>query len=202
MTNFQALAKFSFDIFLALIGLLIFFPIIIFAWSFAAIETKSNGFFFQTRVGRNGKLFSVVKIKTMKKIDGITTTSTSLNDPRITNSGFIFRKSKIDELPQLFNILLGQMSFVGPRPDVPGYADKLLFGDRVILSLRPGITGPAQLAYKNEETLLAKQENPIRYNDQIIWPNKVELNRKYVENYSFFNDIYYIWATVLGRNDK
>ena len=199
MSNFQVLSKGIFDFIFALFGLLIVFPIIVMAWIAAAIETGSNGFFIQERVGRNGKLFSIVKIKTMKKIEGISTTITSSDDERITHSGAFFRKTKIDELPQLLNILLGQMSFVGPRPDVLGYADKLQGGDRIIMTVRPGITGPAQLFYKDEEELLANQDNPVRYNNEVMWPYKVRINREYVEHYSFFYDIYYIWKTIVGR---
>ena len=198
MSNSQTLGKEIFDFIFALVGLLIVFPIIVMAWIIATIETRSNGFFIQVRVGKNGKLFSLVKIKTMKKIEGMSTTITSSNDIRITHSGSFFRKTKIDELPQLWNVLVGQMSFVGPRPDVPGYADKLKGGDRIILTVRPGISGPAQLFYKDEEKLLANQDNPVRYNDEVIWPNKVRINRGYVEHYSFLNDICYIWKTIVG----
>ena len=127
---------------------------------------------------------------------------TQIGDPRITRLGLFFRKTKIDELPQLWNVLIGQMSFVGPRPDVLGYADRLQGEDRIILSIRPGITGPAQLAYKNEEEVLANQNDPVKYNDEIIWPDKVRINREYIGNYSFFKDFYYIWKTIVGGNVK
>jgi lipopolysaccharide/colanic/teichoic acid biosynthesis glycosyltransferase len=198
MTKFDKLAKFSFDLFFSIAGLIITFPFIVTAWIFASIETKSNGFFTQIRIGKNGKLFKIVKIKTMKRVEGFSSTVTTSNDKRITFTGAFFRKTKIDELPQLFNVLLGHMSFVGPRPDVPGYADKLSNADMIILSVRPGITGPAQLLYNNEEDLLANQDNPIRYNDEVIWPHKVKINRKYVEHYSFVADIHYIWKTIIG----
>jgi len=110
----------------------------------------------------------------------------------------LFRKTKLDELPQLIHVLLGQMSFVGPRPDVPGYADKLEGDDRIVLTVRPGITGPATLKYRDEESLLAAQEDPEPYNNEILWPDKVRLNREYVENWSFWRDLYYIGRTVLG----
>ena len=138
----------------------------------------------------------------MKSSADVITTVTTSNDSRITNLGKFFRKKKIDELPQLINVLLGQMSFVGPRPDVPGFADRLKGKDKIILSVRPGITGPAQLAYKNEEEILAKQDDIIKYNNEVIWPDKVAINMKYIENYSFFKDIYYIWKTVVGGNVK
>ena len=165
-------------------------------------SVRTNGFFIQSRVGRSGKLFNIVKIKTMKNVIGINSSITTLDDVRISISGVFFRKTKIDELPQLWNVLIGQMSFVGPRPDVPGYADRLKGKDRIILSVRPGITGPAQLAYKNEEEILAKQDDIIKYNNEVIWPDKVAINMKYIENYSFFKDIYYIWKTVVGGNVK
>jgi lipopolysaccharide/colanic/teichoic acid biosynthesis glycosyltransferase len=149
-----------------------------------------------------GKLFNIVKIKTMKPVVGVEMTITSSDDVRITKSGAFFRRTKIDELPQLWNVFIGQMSFVGPRPDVPGYADKLQGKNRIILSMRPGITGPAQLAYKDEERILANQNNAIEYNDEVIWPDKVKINREYVENYSFFKDIYYIWKTIVGGDVK
>ena len=133
---------------------------------------------------------------------GNDTTITSSNDVRITKSGAFFRKTKIDELPQLWNVLIGQMSFVGPRPDVPGYADRLQGKDRRVLSVRPGITGPAQLAYRDEEDILADQNDPVKYNDEVIWPDKVKINLDYVKNYSFFKDLYYIWKTIIGGNVK
>ena len=148
MNNFT---KRGFDIVVSFLGLTFSWWVIFIAWVIATFETKSNGFFIQKRVGKNGKIFNVIKIKTMKKVEGVDTTITSSNDVRITKSGKFFRDTKIDELPQLINVLIGDMSFVGPRPDVPGYADKLEGEDRIVLSIRPGITGPASLKYKNEE---------------------------------------------------
>jgi lipopolysaccharide/colanic/teichoic acid biosynthesis glycosyltransferase len=190
--------KLFFDFIVSFIGLLTTWWIILIAWIIATIETKSNGFFMQKRVGKNGKLFNVYKIKTMKKINGIDTTITSSNDVRITKSGKFFRDTKIDELPQLFNILMGDMSFVGPRPDVEGYADKLQGDDRIILSIKPGITGPASLKYKDEEDILSKKINPKEYNDRIIWPDKVKINKEYLKNWTLKKDIMYIIKTVAG----
>lgn len=187
-----------FDFVVSFIGLCFSWWIIFIAWIVATIETRSNGFFIQKRVGRNGVLFNVVKIKTMKKIDGIDTTITSLGDARITKSGKFFRDTKIDELPQLWNVLVGDMSFVGPRPDVPGYADKLEGEDRIVLSIRPGITGPASLKYKNEEEVLSNQKDPKWYNDNVIWPDKVKINKEYIKNWSLKSDIDYIVKTVTG----
>ena len=190
--------KLFFDFIVSFIGLLTTWWIILIAWIIATIETKSNGFFIQKRVGKNGKLFNVYKIKTMKKINGIDTTITSSNDVRITKSGKFFRDTKIDELPQLFNILMGDMSFVGPRPDVEGYADKLQGDDRIVLSIKPGITGPASLKYKDEEDILSKKINPKEYNDRIIWPDKVKINKEYLKNWTLKKDMMYIIKTVVG----
>ena len=195
MNNF---IKRGFDIIVSFLGLTFSWWLIFIAWVIATFETKSNGFFIQKRVGRNGKIFNVIKIKTMKKVEGVDTTITSSNDVRITKSGKFFRDTKIDELPQLINVLLGDMSFVGPRPDVPGYADKLEGEDRIVLSIRPGITGPASLKYKNEEEILASQSDPKWYNDNIIWPDKVKLNKEYIKNWSLKKDIEYIIKTVTG----
>ena len=196
MSKKDKLIKRGFDFVLSFVGLLLTFPIILVAWIIASIETKSNGMFSQIRVGENGKLFKIYKIKTMKDKKG--TTITTANDDRITKSGKIFRKYKIDELPQLWNVLIGDMSFVGPRPDVPGYADKLEGDDRIVLSIKPGITGPASLKYKNEEEILAQVKNPKEYNDKVIWPDKVKINKEYIKNWSLKKDIEYIIKTVKG----
>jgi lipopolysaccharide/colanic/teichoic acid biosynthesis glycosyltransferase len=134
----------------------------------------------------------------MKPPNKMGTTITIYNHNRITVRGKFFRDTKIDELPQLFNVFLGTMSFVGPRPDVEGYADKLEGEDRIILSIRPGITGPASIKYKNEEEILAEQDNPKEYNDKVIWPDKVAINREYIKNWSLSSDIGYIKKTIIG----
>ncbi|MFB4202409.1 sugar transferase [Arhodomonas sp. KWT2] len=177
-------------------GLLFTGWLIVLAWLAATVDTRANGFFTQDRVGRHGRVFRVVKIRTMRPSRTVDTTVTTRDDPRITSLGRSLRRTKIDELPQLWNVLLGHMSFVGPRPDVPGYADVLKGADRVILSVRPGITGPATLKYRDEEMLLAAQEDPEAYNREVIYPDKVRLNREYVENWSFRSDLRYIWWTV------
>ena len=194
--------KRSFDVSLSFIGLVLILPVIVISWIMASIEFRSNGFFTQLRVGKNGHLFRIFKIKTMKKNKGIYNNITMTNDVRITRIGAFFRRTKIDELPQLWNVFVGQMSLVGPRPDVPGYLDKLQGGDRVVLSVRPGITGPAQLAYRDEEKILFNQVDAIKYNDKVIWPDKVRINRKYIENYTLFKDFYYIWKTIADGNVK
>jgi len=202
MTTLDKMVKRSFDIFFATLGLILLSPIIFLAYIISSFETKTNGLFFQQRVGMNGSLFNIVKIKSMRLVAGLDSTITLSSDARITKSGAFFRKTKIDELPQLWNVFLGKMSFVGPRPDVPGYADRLQGKDGVILSVRPGITGPAQLAYKNEEEILSKQYDMVKYNNEVIWPDKVAININYIENYSFLRDVYYIWKTIIGGNVK
>lgn len=192
--------KRGFDIFAACFGLLFLGWVILLTWGISSFETKSNGFFFQTRVGRAGKQFKIVKIKTMhERMDGENRTDvTTSNMSEITRSGRILRKYKLDELPQLLNVLLGNMSLVGPRPDVPGFADELEGEDRIILSIRPGITSPASLAFRNEEEILANVDDPETYNREIIWPAKVAMNREYAENYSLRGDANIIWETVFG----
>jgi lipopolysaccharide/colanic/teichoic acid biosynthesis glycosyltransferase len=194
----QALLKRLFHFAMASVGLLLFGWIILISWVVATIDTGTNGFFVQERVGRLGRLFRVIKLRTMRSRSDFTTNVTTARDPRITSIGRFWRKTKIDELPQLINVFLGQMSFVGPRPDVPGFADQLTGDDRIILSVRPGITGPATLKYRNEEELLASARDPEAYNRDIIFPDKVKLNREYIERWSFWQDIRYILVTVFG----
>lgn len=197
-TPTQATVKRTFDIVGAVLGLLLTGWLIAIAWTLAALDTGQNGFFSQTRIGKAGRPFKVMKIRTMRARRDYTTTVTTGHDPRITPLGRFFRRTKIDELPQLLNVLLGQMSFVGPRPDVPGFADALEGGDRVILTVRPGITGPATLEYRDEEALLATVEDPEWYNRNVIFPDKVRLNRKYVEEWSLSGDLHYIWKTLVS----
>jgi len=192
----QELQKRVFDLFFSSLGLLVAWWFILAAWLVASFDTRSNGFFIQKRVGRNGKFFRVVKIKTMSPVAGIDTTATRRGDLRITHVGAFFRRTKIDELPQLWNVLLGDMSFVGPRPDVPGFADTWQGETRAMLSLRPGITGPATLKYRNEEEILSEQVDPESYNRQLIWPDKVNINLEYMRNWSLRGDIRYILETV------
>lgn len=148
-----------------------------------SIIFEENGFFSQTRIGQHGKPFTIYKLKTMK-------------DGKVTRIGKFLRKTKIDELPQLINILKGEMSFVGPRPDVPGYYDQLTGDDRRVLQLKPGLTSPAALKYRNEEQLLVQQEDPQKYNDEVLFPDKVKMNLEYLEKRSFFYDLKIIALTV------
>lgn len=155
--------------------------------------------FKQQRVGQYGRLFTVFKFRSMNVAGEGRTSIASEEEDRITPLGKTLRRYKLDELPELWNVLKGDMSFVGPRPDVPGYADKLKGKDRDILKLKPGITGPASLKYRQEEDLLNSVTNPQEYNDKVIYPDKVRLNLYYLEHYSFFKDIEMIVCTVLGK---
>ncbi|NNE35563.1 MAG: sugar transferase [Rhodothermales bacterium] len=200
LTPLQAAGKRAFDILFAAIGLALTSWLIALAWFVATIDTGANGIFTQRRVGQDGRPFTIFKIRTMRSGSSASSVTVS-GDPRVTHIGRIWRKLKIDELPQLLNVLTGQMSFVGPRPDVPGFADKLQGEDRIILTVRPGITGPATLKYRYEEELLASVADPDDHNREVIFPDKLRLNREYVENWSFARDIHYIWATISGRRD-
>lgn len=155
--------------------------------------------FKQIRIGQWGKPFTMYKFRTMKNLSSTSTVSVK-GDLRITSLGSVLRKWKIDEIPELWNIIKGEMSFVGPRPDVPGYADKLKDADREILKLKPGITGPASLKYINEEELLSKVEDPINYNYEVIFPDKVKINLKYLKKKSILHDIKIIWYTIIRKS--
>lgn len=151
-----------------------------------AIDTQSNGFFKQERIGQYGKPFLIYKLRTLH-----------LQTSKISVWGKLLRTSKLDEMPQFLNILKGEMTLVGPRPDVSGYADLLQGEDRIILTLKPGITGLASLKYRNEEQLLALQPNPQHYNDEVIWPDKVRINKWYAQNRSLIMDIQIIFYTLV-----
>ena len=157
-------------------------------------------FFKQKRVGQGGEVFTLIKFRTM--VTGLSGSTVSVKGQnRITPLGAVLRKYKLDELPELWNILKADMSFVGPRPDVPGYADRLEGVDRLILKLKPGLTGPASLKYAREEEILAGVDDPQKYNDEVIWPDKVKINLDYYHNRSFFGDLLIIWRTVFGWGD-
>lgn len=193
--------KFIFDRIASFIGLIFFMPFIIIISFSIILFDGFPVFFIQKRVGRKGKLFKMIKFRTMKKNDETNTVSIK-GDKRITKIGAFLRKYKLDELPELLNIFIGQMSFVGPRPDVPGYADLLEGETRKILELRPGLTGPATLKYYNEEEILSKQENPNLYNDQVIFPDKVKINLEYFYNNTLLIDIKIIFATIFKNKTK
>jgi lipopolysaccharide/colanic/teichoic acid biosynthesis glycosyltransferase len=186
-----------FDLFFSFIGILILLVPMIILIVLATISTGKLGLYSQKRIGLWGQSFTMLKIRSMTESDD-PSQITLKDDPRITTFGKFLRRYKLDEVPQLFNVIWGDMSLVGPRPDVPGYADKLKGIDRVILEVRPGITGPATLKYKNEEALLSQQLDPKRYNDEVIWKDKVEINKKYIENWSLFGDLKIILKTFFS----
>ena len=197
--------KWIFDRLVSLIGL------VCLSWLYLIvailIKMKMPGgpvFFVQKRVGRCGKLVKVHKFRSMtvqKKNEAFTGIA-AIETNRITPLGAKLRRYKIDELPELWDVFIGNMSFVGPRPDVPGYADQLTGDDLEVSRLRPGITGPASMKYRNEEEILASVDDPRKYNDEVIYPDKVRLNRYYLHNYSFVKDIQMIICTVLGKRMK
>ncbi|MBQ5775072.1 MAG: sugar transferase [Paludibacteraceae bacterium] len=191
--------KYIFDRVVSLVGLLLIWPLLlVLVLMIRRSMPGAPAIFKQQRVGKDGRLFTMYKFRTMVPHHSGSSVSVAGED-RITPLGKTLRRYKLDELPELWNILIGDMSFVGPRPDVPGYADCLEGEDREILNLRPGITGPASLKYRDEEELLAKVEDPIAYNNEVIYPDKVRLNRYYYHHYSFVMDIRMIFATVLGK---
>ena len=205
--------KWIFDRLVALIGLLVLWPVLLVLAIMVKVKMPGGpAIFKQKRVGKGGKLFICHKFRTMTVKHNGSTVSVA-GDSRITPFGAILRHYKLDELPGLWDVLIGNMSFVGPRPDVPGYADKLTGDDRDVLKLRPGITGPATLKYRLEDEMISDyvakrqaegdkrpmQEIATEYNDKVIYPDKVRINCYYYRNYSFWKDIDMIFATVLGR---
>lgn len=195
----QKICKYFFDRIMALIGLFFLWPLLLIVAILIKIKMPGPILFIQQRIGKDGKVFNCHKFRSMAIGHNGSSISVA-GEARITPLGAILRKYKLDELPELWDVFIGNMSFVGPRPDVPGYADKLQGADRIILSLRPGITGPATLKYRNEEEVLAQLEDPIKYNDEVIYPDKVRINRYYAEHYSFTKDIKMIVCTVLGKH--
>jgi len=201
MSPIQRFTKRGIDIVGSLIGLIVSFPVIVIAAALAQREFGKSGIFQQERVGLNGRLFMIYKIRTMRDLPGHTTSVTTVRDPRLTPLGRWLRHCKIDELPQFFNVLIGDMSLVGPRPDVTEIMCDLNDEDRVILSVRPGLTGPAAVSYPDEERLLANVADPDRFNREVLFPRKVTLNRKYIAEYRLWHDFIYIWKTVFGNGD-
>ena len=187
--------KRTFDIILSIFAIFLLFPSFLVVSFLIVIDSGFPIFFLQKRIGRGAKEFNIIKFRTMKTNNENITITVS-DDSRITRIGKYLRKTKIDELPEILNVLFGQMSFVGPRPDVKGYADKLKGANRKILALRPGITGPASLKYYNEEYILSQKSNPKKYNDEVIFPDKVKINMDYFHNRSFFLDLKIIFATI------
>lgn len=208
--------KWIFDRLVSFIGLLLLWPLLIVVAIFIKVKMPGGPVIFtQKRVGRDGKLFTCHKFRSMTVKHSGSSVSVA-GDSRITPLGATLRYYKIDELPGLWDVMIGNMSFVGPRPDVPGYADKLKGDDSIVLKLRPGVTGPATLKYRLEDEMISdyvtqkQKEGDIRsvqviaeeYNDNVIYPDKVRINKYYYEHYSFIKDIRMIFCTVLGKNMK
>ena len=180
-----------FDFIFSFVGILLLFPIAFTCWILACVDTHSNGLFLQSRIGQYGKSFTILKLRTIH-----------LNKGTISKIGAFLRRYKLDEIPQLFNILKGDMSIVGPRPDIPGYYDILQGENRNILELKPGLTSLAAIKYANEEEVLSTIENPLQYNDDVIFPDKVRMNLEYYYKLSFFGDLKIIWLTVFSLFGK
>ena len=189
-----------FDLTSSFIGILVLFPLMLVISIVIKLDSKGPVFFKQKRVGKDGKLFTMIKFRSMSIVQKSKSTVSVKGDVRITKVGAFIRKYKFDELPELWNVLVGQMSIVGPRPDVKGFADELQGEDRLILKLRPGITGPASLKYVNEEELLSHQENPEKYNNEVIFPDKVRINLDYYYNQNLILDLKIIFATIFRTN--
>ena len=189
-----------FDLITSFIGLVFLVPIFIIVSLLVKISSVGPVFFVQKRIGKNGKIFQMIKFRSMYVIQNSTSNISVKGDVRITKIGAFLRKLKLDELPELWNVLIGDMSLVGPRPDVCGYADNLIGEDRKILELRPGITGVASLKYYNEEDVLATQDKPLKFNDEVIYPDKVRLNLDYYHNNNLWIDIKIIFATIFRVN--
>lgn len=196
MTRFERTIKRAFDLTVASIALAVLSPLIAMAAISARRSTESSGIFRQARIGQDGRIFFIYKIRTMRSVPGVTTTVTTECDSRLTRLGRMLRRWKIDELPQLVNVVRGEMSLVGPRPDVPEYLDRIRREAPSVLSIRPGLTGPASIKYRREEELLARQRDPQDYNDRVIFPDKLRINDAYVRNYRLLKDLYYLWQTV------
>ena len=210
------IVKFLFDRVLAFLGLVFLWPVLLVVAVLVKVKMPGgSAFFVQKRIGKDGVLFDCHKFRTMTVKHNGSTVSVA-GDSRITPFGAVLRHYKLDELPGLWDVLIGNMSFVGPRPDVPGYADKLVGDDRDVLKLRPGITGPATLKYRLEDEMIAEyvtkrkaegdtralQEIAVEYNDKVIYPDKVRINCYYYRHYSFIKDIQMILCTVFGKKMK
>lgn len=184
----QSVIKRSFDIIFSIILFFLFFWVLVLAWIISVIDTRTNGVFIQERIGQYGRKFHIYKLRTMKAGENLEVLHKS-------KLGKLLRKYKLDELPQLINVLKGEMSIVGPRPDISGYYDLLKGEDRKILELKPGLTSLASLKYYNEDALLENQYDPLVYNDEVLFPDKIKMNLEYYHHQSFYNDLQIIAAT-------
>ena len=189
-----------FDFLASLFGLIFLSPLLLIVALMIKLSSKGPVLFRQKRVGRNGLIFTLVKFRSMTVVQQSKSTVSVKGDMRITPVGAFLRRFKLDELPELWNVLVGEMSLVGPRPDVPGFADLLEGEDRLVLKLRPGITGPASLKYANEEEMLARVAHPEQYNKEVIFPDKVRINLDYYHRQNIWLDLRIIFATIFRTN--
>ena len=194
------MVKWIFDRTVSLVLLVALSPILLLVAISILMANGAPVLYIQERIGQNAKPFKLIKFRTMRGEEKSPIAASEIS--RVTRTGRWLRRTKIDELPELLNILVGDMSFVGPRPDVAGYADKLEGDDRRMLSMKPGLTGVASLKYRDEEDLLAAQPNPQEYNDKVIWPDKVRLNLLYMERQSLWLDVKVLICTALGKTVK
>ena len=197
LTRKQRIIKRIFDLTISLVLFLLLIIPLLLLTGIATMSTKQRGIFTQQRIGRYGNRFSIYKIRSLKGSEHLDILVIKKSE---TGFGRWIRETNLDELPQLINVIIGNMSLVGPRPDVPGYADSLQGEDRIILSVKPGITGPATIKYRNEDKLLMQQVNPKKYNDEVIWPDKVAINKKYIKNWSLQKDIGYLFTSLFGMS--
>lgn len=182
------MGKRVFDVLFSIIGLLVIGWLVVLFFILASIDTSQNGLFVHERIGQYGRKFKIYKLRTIKW--------NRKGEPVVSSFGNFLRNSKIDEFPQLYNVLINDMSFVGPRPDIAGYYDQLKGTDRLLLELKPGITCPASLVYRNEEKLLSLQADPVKYNDEVIFPDKVRINLIYHANRSLWLDLQILFRTI------
>lgn len=203
MTRRQVLLKRAFDVVGSVVGLVALSPVILFLMVVVKLTSPGPALYCQVRIGRHGTPFEMLKLRSMRHSLGEEGSHiTVAHDSRVTSFGALLRRYKLDELPQVWNVLKGEMSFVGPRPDVPGYADQLRGEARRLLELRPGITGPATLYFRYEEELLSEVVAPVEHNDQVLFPIKTRLNREYLDSWSFWRDLGYLLITIVPAANR
>lgn len=203
MTPRQKILKRAFDLTGAAIGLVLLSPLLLVLALGVKLTSPGPALYRQIRIGRDGSSFSMLKMRTMRySPEDEGSHITTAGDNRITPYGKSLRRFKLDELPQVWNVLKGDMSFVGPRPDVPGYADQLRGDERRVLDIRPGITGPASLYFRDEEELLAEVDEPVEHNDRILYPIKTRLNLEYLDSWSFSRDLGYLLVTIVPSSNR
>ncbi|MBE0653372.1 MAG: sugar transferase [Bacteroidales bacterium] len=189
-----------FDFLVSLVGLVGLSPLLLVIMLLIKWKMAGPVFYRQIRTGRYGKRFTICKFRSMR-IDHDGNTTSVKGESRITPLGARLRKYKLDELPELWNVLIGDMSLVGPRPDVPEFTDRLAGDEKLILELRPGITGPASLKYADEEEILASVPDPQKYTNEVIWPDKVRINLDYYRTRTFFGDLTFILKTIFRNSN-